>query len=87
MQCSSRARPEWAGRRLVALKRMKRLWPGGWDECRTLREIEVRSNYHFIKYPCVLLPPTPSPSACSLNIQTSFLYTTASPSLLPMIST
>ncbi|QRW04937.1 meiosis induction protein kinase IME2/SME1 [Ceratobasidium sp. AG-Ba] len=31
-QCP-RVRPEWAGRRLVALKRMKRQWEGGWDEC------------------------------------------------------
>jgi hypothetical protein len=40
MQCTSRVRPEWIGKCLVALKRMKRRWDGGWDECKTLREIE-----------------------------------------------
>ncbi|KAG8678850.1 hypothetical protein FRC09_019475 [Ceratobasidium sp. 395] len=41
MQCSPRVRPDWVGKRLVALKRMKRQWEGGWDECRTLKEIEA----------------------------------------------
>lgn len=43
MQCGAGARPEWAGKRLVALKRMKRRWEGGWDECRKLKELEVCS--------------------------------------------
>jgi meiosis induction protein kinase IME2/SME1 len=34
-------KPEWNGKRLVALKRMKRRWEGGWDECRKLKELEV----------------------------------------------
>ncbi|ORX37406.1 hypothetical protein BD324DRAFT_656473 [Kockovaella imperatae] len=39
MQCGAGARPEWAGKRLVALKRMKRVWDGGWSQARNLGEI------------------------------------------------
>ncbi|WRT64328.1 uncharacterized protein IL334_001260 [Kwoniella shivajii] len=39
MQCGAGARPEWAGKRLVALKRMKRVWDGGWKQARTLGEL------------------------------------------------
>ncbi len=42
MQCGAGARAEWVGKRLVAVKRMKRRWEGGWDECRKLKELEVR---------------------------------------------
>ena len=41
MQCGAGARPQWAGKRLVAVKRMKKTWEGGWDECQKLRELEV----------------------------------------------
>lgn len=41
MQCGAGARPEWAGKRLVAVKRMKKRWDGGWEECRRLRELEA----------------------------------------------
>ncbi|KAK0506220.1 kinase-like domain-containing protein [Armillaria luteobubalina] len=40
MQCGAGARAEWVGKRLVAVKRMKRRWEGGWDECRKLKELE-----------------------------------------------
>ncbi|KAJ2920205.1 hypothetical protein MD484_g232, partial [Candolleomyces efflorescens] len=40
MQCGQGARPEWAGKRLVAVKRMKKRWEGGWDECSRLKELE-----------------------------------------------
>ncbi|KAF5374752.1 hypothetical protein D9758_000292 [Tetrapyrgos nigripes] len=40
MQCGAGARPEWVGKRLVAVKRMKKKWEGGWDECRRLKELE-----------------------------------------------
>lgn len=40
MQCGAGARPEWAGKRLVAVKRMKKTWQGGWDECKRLKELE-----------------------------------------------
>lgn len=43
MQCGAGARPEWAGKRLVAVKLMKKRWEGGWDECQKLKELEVRS--------------------------------------------
>lgn len=46
MQCGAGARPEWAGKRLVAVKRMKKRWEGGWDECKKLKELEVRSHIH-----------------------------------------
>jgi len=42
MQCGAGARPDWAGKRLVAVKKMKKKWEGGWDECQKLKEIEVR---------------------------------------------
>lgn len=41
MQCSAGAKPEWAGKRLVAVKRMKKRWEDGWDECKKLKELEV----------------------------------------------
>ena len=41
MQSGAGARPEWAGKRLVALKRMKRVWEGGWSQARNLGEIYV----------------------------------------------
>lgn len=53
MQCGAGARPEWAGKRLVAVKRMKKKWEGGWDECQKLKEIEVRAI--SVSYPAVLL--------------------------------
>ncbi|KAF9270211.1 Pkinase-domain-containing protein [Marasmius fiardii PR-910] len=40
MQCGAGARPEWVGKRLVAVKRMKKKWEGGWDECQKLKELE-----------------------------------------------
>lgn len=42
MQCGAGARPEWAGKRLVAVKRMKKKWEGGWEECQNLKELQVR---------------------------------------------
>jgi meiosis induction protein kinase IME2/SME1 len=41
MQCGAGARPEWSGKRLVALKRMKRVWEGGWSQAKNLGEIYV----------------------------------------------
>jgi serine/threonine protein kinase len=56
MQCGAGARPEWAGKRLVAVKRMKKKWEGGWDECQKLKELEVRfiPLFHICGqlYPC-----------------------------------
>ncbi|KAJ7857588.1 kinase-like domain-containing protein [Mycena leptocephala] len=40
MQCGPGAKPEWAGKRLVAVKRMRKKWAGGWDECKKLKELE-----------------------------------------------
>ncbi|KAF8213054.1 kinase-like domain-containing protein [Mycena galopus ATCC 62051] len=40
MQCGAGAKPEWAGKRLVAVKRMRKRWEGGWDACRKLNELE-----------------------------------------------
>ncbi|KAJ7103541.1 kinase-like domain-containing protein [Mycena belliarum] len=40
MQCGAGAKPEWAGKRLVAVKRMRKKWEGGWDECSRLKELE-----------------------------------------------
>ncbi|TFY50263.1 hypothetical protein EVG20_g11623, partial [Dentipellis fragilis] len=41
MQSGAGARPEYANKRLVAVKRMKKKWEGGWDECRRLKELEA----------------------------------------------
>jgi hypothetical protein len=43
MQAVVGSRPEYANTQLVAVKRMKRKWEG-WDECRRLKELEVRAN-------------------------------------------
>ncbi|KAJ7244793.1 kinase-like domain-containing protein [Mycena haematopus] len=40
MQCGAGARPERVGKRLVAVKRMRKRWPSGWDECQKLKELE-----------------------------------------------
>ncbi|KAF8922562.1 kinase-like domain-containing protein [Mucidula mucida] len=48
MQCGAGARPEWAGKRLVAVKRMKKRWEGGWDECQKLKELEVLAACHTV---------------------------------------
>jgi protein kinase len=40
MQRGAGARPEWTGKRLVAVKRMKKRWEGGWDDCRRLKELD-----------------------------------------------
>ncbi|KAJ9116131.1 hypothetical protein QFC20_000809 [Naganishia adeliensis] len=39
MQCGAGARPEWVGKRLVAVKRMKRVWEGGWQQASQLGEL------------------------------------------------
>lgn len=41
MQCGAGARPEWVGKRLVAVKRMKRVWEGGWQQASQLGELVV----------------------------------------------
>lgn len=38
------SRPEYKGKRLVALKRMKKAFEGGWDECMKLKELKVSSD-------------------------------------------
>jgi hypothetical protein len=37
------SRPEYKGKRLVAIKRMKKAFEGGWEECMRLKELKVRS--------------------------------------------
>ncbi|OXG43921.1 CMGC/RCK protein kinase [Cryptococcus neoformans] len=44
MQCGAGARPEWSGKRLVALKRMKRVWEGGWTQAKSLGELVSLRN-------------------------------------------
>ncbi|KAI0756967.1 kinase-like protein [Daedaleopsis nitida] len=63
MQCGPGARPEYASKRLVAVKRMKKQWEGGWDECKKLKELEsLRAiPYHqniIPLYDFFLLPDT-----------------------------
>ncbi|KAI0052892.1 kinase-like protein [Auriscalpium vulgare] len=41
MQSGAGARAEYANKRLVAVKRMKKKWEGGWDECKRLKELEA----------------------------------------------
>jgi hypothetical protein len=55
MQCGAGARPEWAGKKLVAVKRMKKRWEGGWDECRKLRELEVSKLLYCFLFIYLLL--------------------------------
>lgn len=35
------SRPEYKGKKLVAIKRMKKAFEGGWDECMQLKELKV----------------------------------------------
>jgi serine/threonine protein kinase len=61
MQSVAGTRPEYANMRLVAVKRMKKRWEGGWDECRKLKEIEaliaIPPHPHIIPlYDSFLLP-------------------------------
>lgn len=35
------SRPEYKGKKLVAIKRMKKAFDGGWDECMKLKELRV----------------------------------------------
>ena len=51
MQSIVGTRPEYANRRLVAVKRMRRRWELGWDECRKLKELEVRAHPLFLGSP------------------------------------
>jgi hypothetical protein len=46
MQQGHGARAEWQGKRLVAIKRMKKRWDGGWDECKKHPELEVSPPWH-----------------------------------------
>ena len=56
MQCGAGARPEWVGKRLVAVKRMKRVWERGWEEAGKLKELEVSwSCFRFLVSPFFLL--------------------------------
>ncbi|KAI0031162.1 kinase-like domain-containing protein [Vararia minispora EC-137] len=41
MQTGAGARPEYVNKTLVAVKRMKKKWENGWDECKRLKEIEA----------------------------------------------
>ncbi|EIW77925.1 kinase-like protein [Coniophora puteana RWD-64-598 SS2] len=56
-----RSRPEYAGKRLVAVKRMKRVWEGGWAECKKLKEIEflrtIPAHPSLISFYDVFLSP------------------------------
>jgi hypothetical protein len=62
MQSGAGARPEWTGKRLVALKRMKRAWEGGWDSAKTLQELAVRVLRSTIRFADkVVTAPDPIP--------------------------
>jgi len=54
MQCGAGARPDWTGKRLVAVKRMKRVWEGGWSEASKLGELVV-SDGEQTKYAAIFL--------------------------------
>ncbi|EGO04818.1 hypothetical protein SERLA73DRAFT_100679 [Serpula lacrymans var. lacrymans S7.3] len=52
MQRGGGVRPEWVDKRLVAVKRMKKKWEGGWDECKKLKELESLRAIPF--HPCII---------------------------------
>ncbi|KAL7410251.1 kinase-like domain-containing protein [Mrakia frigida] len=62
MQCGAGARPEWVGKRLVAVKRMKRVWERGWEEAGKLKELEslrsIPSHPNIIPLYDAFLQPT-----------------------------
>jgi serine/threonine protein kinase len=43
------SRPEYRGKRLVAIKRMKKAFDGGWDECMKLKELKVSPREHLYR--------------------------------------
>jgi hypothetical protein len=49
---NARVRPEYANKRMVAIKRMKRLW-SSWEECRQLKELQVGTAPHLGSRPGV----------------------------------
>jgi len=64
MQCGAGARPEWVGKRLVAVKRMKRVWERGWEEAGKLKELEVSALTPFSPFFLLRLAFAKSPLAC-----------------------
>lgn len=67
MQCGPGARPEYANKRLVAVKRMKKRWEGGWDECKKLKELEVRSSQQPVHPSAHPTPPFRTFSRCEIS--------------------
>lgn len=47
MQCGAGARADWVGKRLVAVKRMKRVWEGGWQQASQLGELVVSGSFCY----------------------------------------
>jgi meiosis induction protein kinase IME2/SME1 len=41
MQLNAAAKPQWTGKRLVVVKRMKREFGGGWIQCKSIMELQV----------------------------------------------
>lgn len=54
MQCGAGSRPEWVGKRLVALKMMKKVWDGGWDQAKTLGELAVSLDRVYRLYKLIV---------------------------------
>ena len=57
MQLGAGARPEFANKRLVAVKKMKKRFEGGWAECEKLKELKVRSSQLPLHLLLILRPP------------------------------
>jgi hypothetical protein len=45
-------RPEWTGMRLVAVKKLKRRWEHGWNECQDLKELKVQLIFWHTRASC-----------------------------------
>ncbi|KAI9512554.1 Pkinase-domain-containing protein [Russula earlei] len=63
MQSNVGTRSHYAGKRLVAVKHMKKKWELGWEECRKLKELDallgIPAHPNIIPlYDCFLLPET-----------------------------
>jgi hypothetical protein len=74
MQAVVGSRPEYANMQLVAVERIKRKWEG-WDECRRLKELEVRANAASSARPFNVLASLVRKSGITCNTPSSKYHT------------
>lgn len=74
------SRPEYKGKKLVAIKRMKKAFEGGWDECLKLKELKVGHEFLDPRGNSLMRDSHCGRSQCTLIL---FPFTTRSSSRRP----